>query len=115
MMWVLKHRIVAGAVNADYFEYMAGERRSELIVLLESEDVPRNIGGRRRDLPAEVRDAIEVALLDLHRDEKGRQALLRFEETARFDRFPVDPEEALARVSALLPFVEDDLGGQVRR
>ncbi len=115
MMWVLKHRIVAGAVNADYFEYMAGERRSELIVLLESEDVPRNIVCCRRDLPAEVRDAIEVALLDLHRDEKGRQALLRFEETARFDRFPVDPEEALARVSALLPFVEDDLGGQVRR
>ena len=114
MMWVLKGRIVAGAANAEYFASLAGERRGELMVLLESEEVPRNIACCRRDLPAEVRDAIENVLLELHLDERGCQALLRYEETARFDRFPVEPERALARVSALLPFVTDDLGGQVR-
>lgn len=114
MMWVLKGRIVAGAVNADYFEAMAGERRGELIVLVESEEVPRNIVCCRRDLPVELRAAVEGVLLEMHLDERGRQALQRFEETSRFDRFPVEPGQALARVSALLPFVEDDLGGQER-
>lgn len=110
MAWVLRGRIVAGAVNTDYFEEMAGERRDELRVLLETEEVPRHMVCHRADLaPATVR-TLEAVLLEMHRDPDGRAVLEAFEGTTRFDRFPIDPGRALAPIRELLPYVETDIG-----
>ena len=110
MFWVLKEKVVAGAVNADYFEALAGARIGELRILLTTEAVPRNVVCARRSLQPKVLQAIEDLLLEMHLNQEGRRSLERFEETARFDRFRGGPESDLALILDLLPHVQEDLG-----
>jgi phosphonate transport system substrate-binding protein len=110
MFWVLKNKVAAGAVNADYYLALAGDRRDELRVLHTTEAVPRNVVCVRDGLDPQVVGAIERALLEMHLSEDGQAALGDFEETARFDRFPQSAEEDLALIVTLLPHVQEDLG-----
>ena len=110
MFWVLKQKVVAGAVNADYFEALAGDRISELRILLTTEAVPRNVVCARRDLDPKVVQAIEDLLLEMHLNDEGRASLEKFEETTRFDRFPGGSDQDLAHILTLLPHVQEDLG-----
>jgi len=86
LFWVLKRKVVAGAVNADYFEALAGGRIGELRILHTTEAVPRNV--------VCVRNSLDEA----------------FEETTKFDRFPGGSEHDLAHIMTLLPHVQEDLG-----
>jgi phosphonate transport system substrate-binding protein len=110
VFWVLKRKVSAGAVNADYFEALAGERISELRVLLTTDAVPRNVVCVRSGLDPKVLQAIEKVLLEMNLSDVGRASLERFEETTRFDRFPGGPEHDLAQIMTLLPHVQEDLG-----
>jgi phosphonate transport system substrate-binding protein len=110
VFWVLKHKVWAGAVNADYFEALAGERIGELRVLLTTDAVPRNVVCVRSGLDPKVVQAIEKVLLEMHLSDVGRASLERFEETTRFDRFPGGPEHDLADIATLLPHVQEDIG-----
>ena len=110
MFWVLKEKVVAGAVNADYFDALAGERIDELRILHTTEAVPRNVVSVRKSLDTEVVHAIETLLLEMHLSDQGRAALEAFEETTKFDRFPGGSEEDLAQIVTLLPHVQEDLG-----
>jgi phosphonate transport system substrate-binding protein len=110
MFWVLKRKVTAGAVNADYYQALAGDRIGELRVLFTTDAVPRNVVCVRKNLDPALVQAIGDVLLEMHLSEEGRQALDRFEETARFDRFPGGPEEDLGIINTLLPHVQEDLG-----
>ena len=110
MFWVLKQKVVAGAVNADYFEALAGDRISELRILHTTEPVPRNVVCVRNSLDPKVVQAIEDLLLEMHLNDEGRVSLEKFEETTRFDRFPGGSDQDLAHIVTLLPHVQEDLG-----
>lgn len=110
MFWVLKGKVVAGAVNQDYFEELAGSRIDDLRIVHTTGAVPRNLVCVRSDLDLDVRSALVELLLGLHQDELGRSVLNDFEETRKFDRFPGGSEAYLAGIMELLPFVEEDLG-----
>lgn len=110
MFWVLKKKVEAGAVNADYFEALAGSRVEELQILYTTQAVPRNVVCVRNDLDPGIVRSIEKALLGMHLSEEGRAALRAFEETVKFDRFPGGPDRDLEVIMTLLPHVEDDLG-----
>ena len=110
MFWVLKGKVAAGAVNADYYEALAGKRIGELRILLTTDAVPRNVVCVRRDLDPAVVQAIADVLLEMHLSDQGREALEKFEETTKFDRFPGGPEADLGIVKTLLPHVQEDLG-----
>jgi phosphonate transport system substrate-binding protein len=110
MFWVLKRKVVAGAVNEDYFEELAGSRIDDLRIIHTTGAVPRNLVCVRSDLDPEVRTALVKLLLGLHHDELGRSVLDKFEETRKFDLLPGGSEAYLAGIMELLPFVEEDLG-----
>ena len=110
MFWVLKGKVVAGAVNADYFEALAGGRIGELRILHTTDEVPRNVVCVRNSLDQQLVQAIEKVLLEMHLSEEGRAALEAFEETTKIDRFPRGSEQDLADIMMLLPHVEEDLG-----
>jgi len=110
MFWVLKKKVVAGAVNEDYFEGLAGSRIDDLRIIHTTDAVPRNLLCVRGSLDPEVVTALEELLLGLDRDERGRSVLEEFEGTSKFDRFPGGSEKHLAGIMELLPFVEEDLG-----
>ena len=110
MFWVLKQKVIAGAVNADYFEALAGDRINELRVLHTTDAVPRNVVCVRNSLDQKVVRAIETLLLGMHLSDEGRASLERFEETTKFDRFPGGAKQDLAHIMTLLPHVQEDLG-----
>jgi len=110
MVWVLKDKVSAGAVNEDYFEALAGSRIGELKILFRSKAVPRNIVCARGDLDPDVVRAVVGVLLGMDGDATGQVVLNTFEETSRFEVFPEKGEQALSGVIELLPFVEEDLG-----
>jgi phosphonate transport system substrate-binding protein len=110
MFWVLKGKVVAGAVNADYYDALAGELIDELRILHTTQAVPRNVVCVRNGLEPDVVTAFQKVLLEMHLDDEGRAVLLDFQETSRFDLFPGGAEQDLAEIMELLPHVEEDLG-----
>lgn len=110
MVWVLKGKVMAGAVNEDYFESLAGNRIGELKVLHRTASVPRNIVCSRGNLDVDVTRAVVGLLLRMDDDEEGSTVLNAFEQTSRFEPFPEGGLQALSGVIELLPFVEDDIG-----
>ncbi len=98
MVWVLKGKVTAGAVNEDYFEALAGSRIGELKILHRSKPVPRNIVCARGDLDPDVVRAVVGLLLGMDEDVSGREVLSSFEQTSRFGVFPEGGQQALAGV-----------------
>ena len=111
-VWVLKGKVAAAALNADYFVEMVGARAGEVEIIARTVDVPRNVVCVRRGLAPETVDAIEKALLEMHTDEPGRLTLARFRGTERFDRLPGGKQAFLARLEPLLEALGGDLGGE---
>jgi phosphonate transport system substrate-binding protein len=107
---VLKGKVDAGAVNEDYFQALAGSRISELQIILTTEAVPRNLVCVRRNLDPRVTNALRDLLLGMDEDEEGRKVLKGFEETAKFDPCPGDPERQLVGIMGLMQYVEEDVG-----
>ena len=102
IVWVLKGKVAAGALNADYLDVLAGVRRDELGIIMTTIDVPRNVVCRRGDLDPGVTVAIRRVLLSMHDDPSGREVLAGFEETTRFDSFPGGADQALEPLAHLL-------------
>jgi phosphonate transport system substrate-binding protein len=111
MFWVLKEKVVAGAVNENYYESLAGNRIGELRILFKSESVPRNLVCVRGGLDPRVERALKRVLLEMNQSSEGLEVLWHFEETTKFDRVSDEPGELLTGVSELLPYVKEDLGG----
>jgi phosphonate transport system substrate-binding protein len=110
IFWVLKGKVSAGAVNADYYEALADELTDELHVLHLTPAVPRNVVCVRNGLDSELVKAMQEVLLEMHLDEGGRAALLHFQQTSRFDLFPGGADQDLSEIKKLLPHVEEDFG-----
>ena len=110
MFWVLKGKAAAGAVNEEYYSSLAGIRVAELRVLVETDEVPRNVVCFRTGLDQATAEALETVLIAMGDDDEGRKVLEAFENTARFDHFPGGPLGDLDRVHQLLPYVAEDLG-----
>lgn len=110
MIWVLKGKVTAGAVNEDYFAALAGQRIGELRILYRSDVVPRNVVCARGNLDADVMRAVVSVLLEMDEDAEGRVVLDGFGKTTEFEPFPQGGEQALAGVIELLPYVVEDLG-----
>jgi phosphonate transport system substrate-binding protein len=111
-VWVLKSKVAAAALNADYYGEMVGARSGEVEIVARTVDVPRNVVCVRRDLAPETVDAIERALLEMHNDERGRLALTRFRGTERFDRLPGGVRAFYVRLEPLLEALGGDLEGE---
>jgi phosphonate transport system substrate-binding protein len=111
MFWVLKQKVAAGAVNENYYQSLAGNRVDELRILFMSEPVPRNLVCVRGGLEPRVEKALKRVLLEMNQSSEGLEVLWHFEETTKFDRASDVPEEVLAGVIELLPYVNEDLGG----
>ncbi len=114
-VWVVKKKVAAAAVNADYYTLMVGARADEVEIIARTVDVPRNVVCVRRDLAPETVDAIERALLGMHNDEPGRLALRKFRGTERFDRLPGGAQAFFARLEPLLEALGGDLGGDAEQ
>ena len=99
--WVHKRLVDAGAFsNLDWenLHRLPQAFRKDLVVIAETESVPRAVELMREDIDPRVRAALLDVLLSAHDDPGAREAMLRYFGTSRFlpvDSFPNDRLEAL--------------------
>ncbi|MDQ7034628.1 MAG: phosphate/phosphite/phosphonate ABC transporter substrate-binding protein [Anaerolineae bacterium] len=86
--WVLSGRVDAGVVdNLTFLKDIPEETMNSLVIIAETESVPRRVIMVSPNIEPELRDAIMQLLTDLDETEEG-QALLTILKTTQFDEFP---------------------------
>lgn len=107
VQWVLSGRVDAAVVDSGVFAEIPEETRDQLVVLAETESLPRHMAIVSPTISEEVRDAIHDILLAMDESEEGQAVLLAFEETAQFDEFPGGADAALGRMRELYELVQN--------
>ncbi|MBI5958705.1 MAG: PhnD/SsuA/transferrin family substrate-binding protein, partial [Chloroflexi bacterium] len=92
--------------NQVYPEVVA-ESPTELRIVLETEDVPRQLVVVNGALDPALIEAIKALLMGLDEQPNGAAILEAFDETAQFDEFPEGIDAALARMQELYDTVQN--------
>jgi phosphonate transport system substrate-binding protein len=85
---VLSSQAEAGAFSSDDFAALDDKKKADLVVLAETERLPRHLVSVRRDLHPALAGRIEKILLTMHEDEAGRRILHKADRTTKFDLLP---------------------------
>lgn len=101
IQWVVSGRVVAGVVdNITYELFVPEETRADLVVLAETEDVPRQLVLVRPGMDPALKNAIKNGLIEMDGTADGQAALEVFL-TTKFDEFPEGANAALSRMQTL--------------
>jgi phosphonate transport system substrate-binding protein len=114
IQWVLSGQTTAGALDSGAFEELPESTREQLLVLAETETLPRHIVLSNPDMDAGMRDAIIELLLGLDKTDEGKAILATFEETTKFDELPGGAEVAIARMRELYNLTQNAPNERVR-
>ena len=96
---VLSGAVDAGALDNGTFAELPEEVRSAVRIVLKTDPVARHIVLVSAQTPAEQSDAIKDVLLSMDTSSEGQATLESFENTAKFDEFPV--EQSIERLEEL--------------
>ena len=105
MIWVLRKKVAAGALNKKAFKEFSKSRRNELIILKETILVPRQVVVHRPGLPVKLRENIQRILLNMDKTSQGQSILNAFERTKKFDLIAMSE---LSEIAALFNLIESD-------
>jgi phosphonate transport system substrate-binding protein len=61
------------------------KKRAELLVLAETETLPRHLVSVRWDLPRSIENYLQNILLAMHQDPEGQRVLRKTDNTTKFD------------------------------
>ncbi|MEO1096026.1 MAG: phosphate/phosphite/phosphonate ABC transporter substrate-binding protein [Cyanobacteria bacterium J06638_28] len=96
---VISGKTDAGAIDSGTFADLPDEIRDSMKVIFESETVARHIVLASPELPTEQVEAVKTQLLAMDASPEGNTALASFENTTKFDEFPV--EQSIERLEEL--------------
>lgn len=99
--WVLLSKVAAGAFSNIDFDKFDPRRRAEVIVLAETEVVPRHLLSVRKDLDPSLVSRLEQILLVMHLDEEGQRAMRKADKTTKFDPLPGGEEVMYRKIREL--------------
>ena len=85
MIWVLKKKVAAGALNKRAFTKLAKSKLKELVIIKETILVPRQIVMHSPNLPISLRDSIKEVLLNMDSSDQGKIVLTSFAKTKKFE------------------------------
>ena len=101
MAWVLDGKTAGGVIaNGDY-EELAAEEREQLIILAETQAVPRHIVLASAKTDEVLQQRISELLLELHQTPAGQEIMTTFEKTSRFDSLPGGAEATFTSLQEL--------------
>jgi phosphate/phosphite/phosphonate ABC transporter binding protein len=86
--WVLGKQAAAGAFSDDDYARLDEEKRSEIVILAETESLPRNLLSVRKDFAPALTDRLEKILLSMNGNDEGRRILKKTDDTTKFDLLP---------------------------
>lgn len=86
--WVLTQKVAAGAFSNDDHAALDEKQRSEILVLAQTDLLPRHLLSVRKDMPLGLVGRLEKTLLAMHEDAEGRKILENIDGTTKFDSLP---------------------------
>lgn len=107
MLWVLRKKVIAGAIDDLAYEKEAKSNLNSLKVIEKSNPVPRHIVSYRADLPPKLVARIKEILTSMDQSEEGKKALKDFEGTSKFDAIP---DQAMAPFLKAMKDFNSELG-----
>jgi phosphonate transport system substrate-binding protein len=85
---VLTRKVVAGAFSNEDYDRLDAKKKSDIVVLAETENFPRYFVSIRKELDPELAGRLQDILLAMHQDAEGRAVLEKLENTTKFDLAP---------------------------
>jgi phosphonate transport system substrate-binding protein len=101
MTMLLLGKVAATALNYLDYEELPAEGRAELVVIGQSQSVPRHVALASPKTDEKLRQRLTELLLAAHETEEGQAVLEAFEETSQFDAFPQGAEAAMEELAEL--------------
>lgn len=86
--WVLTKNTAAGAFSNDDHAALDEKTRNDILVLAQTELLPRHLLSVRKDMPLGLVGRLEKILLAMHEDAEGRKILQNTDATTKFDLLP---------------------------
>lgn len=86
--WVLTKKTAAGAFSNDDHAALDEKKRNDILVLAQTELLPRHLLSVRKDMPLGLVGRLEKILLAMHEDAEGRKILQNIDGTTKFDLLP---------------------------
>ncbi len=105
MVWVLRGKVVAGAMDYQSYEKEARADLSNLKIIGKTFSLPRQIVSYRADLPAKLVAKIKEILTKMDQSVEGRNILKDFEKTTKFDELP---DQSIAALSKARKFLDSE-------
>jgi phosphonate transport system substrate-binding protein len=105
VVWVVRHKVQAGAVDNHSLLREAREQLPTLKILYRTDALPRQIVSYRTTLSPLLVARIKAVLLQMDQSEEGKKVLQAFEETTKFDEIP---EHAMDYLLQFKQFVETE-------
>src|SRR5689334_180474 len=85
---VLTRKVVAGAFSNEDYDRLDAKKKSDIVLLAETENFPRYFVSIRKELDPEMAGRLQEILLAMHQDAEGRAVLEKLENTTKFDLAP---------------------------
>ena len=85
---VLTKKVAAGAFSNDDHAALDEKKRNDILVLAQTELLPRHLLSVRKDMPLGLVGRLEKILLAMHEDAEGRKILQNIDGTTKFDPLP---------------------------
>ena len=85
--WVLSRKAAAGALSDNDLNRIGSKIRAELLVLAETDALPRHLVSVRKELPRGIGNYLQDILLGMHQDPEGQRILRKTDNTTKFDLF----------------------------
>ncbi|MBI5713248.1 MAG: phosphate/phosphite/phosphonate ABC transporter substrate-binding protein [Chloroflexi bacterium] len=102
IQWVISKKVAAGAVDIRSYSKISADGRSKMIVLGESEKVPRQVVMVRPNMDKATQEVIYSLFTEMEKSSEGQIALKAFDETTRFDALPVGTLERMKELYTLV-------------
>jgi phosphonate transport system substrate-binding protein len=99
--WVLTGKAAVGAISDDDYARLDEKARSGIIILAETERLPRHLLSVRKDFSPALTDRLEKVLLVMHENDEGRKILKNTDNTTKFDRLPGGDEGLRRRLAEI--------------
>jgi phosphonate transport system substrate-binding protein len=104
--WVFSGLVSAAATNNIYIAEDVPEDAAEgLVILGETEALPRHVAVASPTIDEDLLAAITEALMGADKNPDGQAALVAFEDTTRLDAFPEGIDQALVHMRELLEII----------
>ena len=96
--WVSRGRVAAGAMSEMSYKSNVNGADKEFRLIAKTFAIPRHVAIVPADLPEPLYNALKNVLINAHRTEAGKAALLTFEKTSKFDEIPTETVQILSKV-----------------